>query len=121
MKDPEGKKVLYSHGVSTEDGVVYDIPEWATWHTYNRTLNGIPYRSNSTNGTVAFVLVGKDGVGGSHEVEYKVHILNLNRWITGMVLMGLMSFAAVLGTLLFVIYGCSIHLSKSELTKLGLN
>jgi len=32
-----------------------------------------------------------------------------------------MSFAAVLGTLIFVVYGCSIHLSKSEMTKLGLN
>lgn len=121
MKDPEGKKVIYSHGLSTEDGVVYQIPEWATWHTYNRTLNGIPPRVNSTNGTYTFVLVGNDGVGGKFEIEYKVYILNLNKWIIGMVLMAFMAFAAVVGTIVFVVHGCSIHLSKTELTQLGLN
>ena len=116
MMDPEGKWIIYTHGMSTEEGVSYEIPEWATWHTYNRTLNGIPPWANSTNGTYTFVLVGNDGVGGSYEVEYKVYIKNLNWLITGMVLMGLMAFAAIIGTIIFVVHGCSIHLSNAELT-----
>jgi len=116
MMDPEGKWIIYTHGVSTDEGVKYEIPDWATWHTYNRTLNGVAPRANSTNGTITFVLVGNDGVGGTYEVEYKVYVKNVNKWIAGIVLMAFMSFAAVIGTLIFVIHACSIHLSKSELT-----
>jgi len=42
MKDPEGNVIIYTSAFKGGSSYTSKLPDWASWHTYNRTLNGWP-------------------------------------------------------------------------------
>jgi hypothetical protein len=74
MKDPEGNFIIYTASFKNGSTYITSLPSWATWHTYNRTLNGWPPTNNGT--VYSFGLIGNDGNGGTHNATYTLNVIN---------------------------------------------
>ena len=114
MIDPDGRKIMYTTSLFSGK----EIPDWMTFHTRNRTLNGLSPRKEAI---YEFKLFGYDGGPNIPlELSFKITV-RLQNFTAGFFVMGLLIVVFTFGLISFLVSVTMLKVTSQEMAKMGLN